>query len=341
MHGAQTDLFGSPPVRERITQFHRKPLVGVRDTDGFRSFRVPLDRARAFQFVQLGRTGSAQAAIVLDVDDVRRIIEMREGWADPYPAPNWTVTNPATGHIHVVYALRNPVHVYPEAKTQPVKYLIRVSEYLSRLWLSDAGYSGILTRNPDPVKPFGDVTFWGRSFPYPLDELADWIPASFRVPRRDALRSAEGRNCTIFSELMLWAGSKANAETPVLREARRLNTFQNPLPASEIRATARSVERYREQWRAHNWHCPAWIERQRLRGRASGKARRKRTEGRDARIIRLRAEGLKQWEIAEAVGVSQQTVSRVNQFYQRTNTDKAVTRGLFRDSGGACSYECG
>ena len=341
MHGAQADLFGSPPVQERIRQFHRKPLVGVREAEGFRSFRVPLDRARAFQFVQLGRAGSAQAAIVLDCDDVRRIIEMREGWADPYPAPNWTVTNPHTGHIHVVYALRNPVHIYPAARTKPLDYMARIAEYLSRLWEADAGYPGTLTRNPDPVRSFGDVTFWGRAMPYALDELADWIPHGFRLPTRNKRRTAEGRNCTIFKELMLWAGYKANAETPVLREARRLNTFDHPLPYSEIRATARSVEKYRERWKAHGWHCPAWIERQRLRGRASGKARRKRTEGRDALIIRLRSKGLKQWQIAEAVGVSQQTVSRVNQVYQRTNTDKAVMRGLFRDSGGACSYECG
>ena len=74
---------------------------------------------------------------------------------------------------------------------------------------------------------------------------------------------------------MAWAGQREYAELPVLPAAMiRNQKFEHPLPYSEVAATARSVERYRERWAARGWHAPRWIARQAARaGKRKGKAR--------------------------------------------------------------------
>ena len=82
---------------------------------------------------------------------------------------------------------------------------------------------------------------------------------------------------------------------------------------SHVRSVAKSVTRYRARWIAAGAYYTQ--EQQTLwgreRGLRSGAARRKRTAARDAAIIQLRAEGLKQAEIAVRVDASQQVVSYV------------------------------
>ena len=64
-----------------------------------------------------------------------------------------------------------------------------------------------------------------------------------------------------------------------------------------------------EEWAKYvaDTHTP---ELQRKRGKASGEARRAMKAGKQAQAIQMDREGLKQAEIAQALGVSQQTISR-------------------------------
>ncbi|MDE0354692.1 MAG: hypothetical protein OXK20_03420, partial [Deltaproteobacteria bacterium] len=81
--------------------------------------------------------------------------------------------------------------------------------------------------------------------------------------------------------------------SPVFDEAHRVNdAFDVPLDPPEVAGIARSVERYRRRWidQGRFWgpgksSYDHSSEAQAKRGKKSGQARRKRTEGRDAGIV--------------------------------------------------------
>ena len=81
---------------------------------------------------------------------------------------------------------------------------------------------------------------------------------------------------------MRWAGKRENAETcgPCAAAMIHNAKIDRPLPESHVRATARSVEKYRARWAARGWHKPAWIAKQvalgRVGGVMSGEAKRER-----------------------------------------------------------------
>ena len=95
----------------------------------------------------------------------------------------------------------------------------------------------------------------------------NWEPPSVR-------QTGVGRNVDLFEAGVRWAGKRANAHLPVLPALMIVNQdFAHPLPLSEVRATARSIEKYRARWAALGWHCPRWIARQAARGRKGGRPR--------------------------------------------------------------------
>ena len=199
---------------------------------------------------------------------------------------------------------------------------MRIAEYLTQQLGADPGYTGVLVRNP--VIAEDDVRFrieWTRREPYSLDELADYIPSGWRLPRK--VQSAEGRNCTLFLTLCVAAGRPANRRAALSRIAHAINaTFGHPLPDAEVADTVRSVERYRREWEARGWHRPDWIAKQAARGRRSGQVRRQRVRERD-RAIReaYGAGGVSQRALALEYGVSQMAVWKVlRRSDNRTNT---------------------
>ena len=88
-------------------------------------------------------------------------------------------------------------------------------------------------------------------------------------------------------------------------EADRINrAFLTPLDANEVRDVVNHVHKYRARWQARG-HQPAFIERQRHRGRASGRVR---FEG--------SAEQVRPWEVS---GVSRRTW-----YYRRVETRRVA-----------------
>ena len=255
---------------------HPRPLVspGKRPGRPFASWRTSPAKAWRYPEIELARAGSSIAALVIDCDEPE---EVAKGIGD-LPDPNWIVRRVANDHAHFAWTLATPVHRYPGARPEPLRLLARVTEFYTHRLFGDLFYTGVLTHNPAPRLRQSDfVTTWGRNDPYSLDDLASIIPFGWQAPRIRA--SATGRNCDLFQAGMAWAGREANANLPVLPALMIANQeFNIPLPLSEIAATARSVEKYRERWAARGWHCPRWIARQAARGRkggqASGRARR-------------------------------------------------------------------
>ncbi len=244
------------------------PLVGERTAAGFRSWRESPKLAWSRQYIQLGATGTSLAALVFDCD--RPEAARSAILSGAVAVPNWKVTNPRTGHFHAAYCLDLPVHRYPEARPGPLKFAAQVCEFYQGALASDAGYAGTLTRNPAPQgHDYGDRTEWGVEQPYTLATLAEVIPFGWKRPT--VAQTGVGRHVDLYVSGMKWAGNRANESIAVLPALMAVNqTFDPPLPLSDVQATARSIERYRARWSARGWHKPAWLESRKRRGRAGG-----------------------------------------------------------------------
>ncbi|WP_268920626.1 primase C-terminal domain-containing protein [Shimia sediminis] len=130
---------------------------------------------------------------------------------------------------------------------------------------------------------------------------------------REAANSAAyglGRNCTLFESLRQWAYKAIRQGWPeyerwheaVLTRARAYNDFEAPLPESEVRATAKSVAKW-----THQHLSPAGFA-----AVQSQRGRRKGEKHRDNLMPKVRVmvtQGASQREIAQAVGLSQKTIS--------------------------------
>ena len=88
----------------------------------------------------------------------------------------------------------------------------------------------------------------------------------------------------------------------------------DPFTMAEVRAAAKVVGRYRSTWEARGWHRPAWINRQRVRGRKSGEVRRDKTQARDREIVNAILGGQTMRKVAEQFGI---TTPRVHQIMGR------------------------
>lgn len=290
---------------------HHRPLVGRRyrrrdeDRDRFWSGRTAPDRAWSYPYLELARTGSSYPALVIDCDDEARLLA---GGLQFLPVPSWATWHGDRG-CHVVWCLSDPVHRYPEASPRPLQVLARIEAYYVLAAGGDQGFAGVLADNP--IAPdTGRKTRWGAREPYSLGELAEVIPTGWRRPRAPV--GAVGRNCCVFESAMEWAGKRSNANLPVLPAALAVNeAFASPLPWAEVRDTARSVERYRDRWRAQGWHRPDWLERQAARGVASGRARRLSTAERDAAIVAAVLGGQGVRSVAREHGLAPSTVTRI------------------------------
>ena len=294
---------------------HPRPLVspGKRSGRPFVSFRTSPAKAWRYPELEYGNAGSSIAALVLDCD---RPAALARGLPD-LPPPNWTVWRPANRHAHVAWTLARPVHRYPAARPEPLRYLAGLAEFYAHAVGADPSYSGVLSHNPSPQFKGPYKTTWGREEPYTLNQLASVIPFNWEPPT--VRQTGIGRNIDLFEAGMRWAGRRANADLPLLPALIVVNqNFLHALPFSEVHATARSIEAYRKRWAARGWHCPRWIARQAARSaKQTGRARKASASSSGSN------ESLKPWS---ADCVSRATWYRRRKVRRETvsNTDKAL-----------------
>ena len=218
---------------------HHHPLVGVRTEAGVRSWRTAPATAWEHPLVEWARTATSYCSIVLDCDS-RESQELacavEAGYGD-LPRPNVAAQRATSGHLHLGWNLRTPVHRGAASRPRPLAALGRIAEYYAVTLRSDRGYVGVLAYNP----VHGDYnTVYPRAEPYDLAELARALPAHWRRPARAAdLVSAPGRNCHLFAALCKLA--TRGSDEGLLTWARTLNReFAVPLPDSEVRGIWRS-----------------------------------------------------------------------------------------------------
>lgn len=234
-----------------------------RDLDGtFWSGRRHVSQAfLQFSHVDVIDAGPVQAALTFDVDHLDGQV------LGGLPEHNWAIETPRG--FHVTWCLADPVALHLHARRGPLAWLERIEEYYLHHLRADPAFSGL---GGNPERPRGGPTHWGAAAPYGLAELAAPIPRNWRRPRKPL--SILGRNRRLFEAVCAVAGSDPDGD--LLEIARSLNPKvaadlgKPPMDDAEVQRIAGHVERYREQWKARGWHAPAWIERQRRRGRKGG-----------------------------------------------------------------------
>ena len=196
-------------------------------------------------------------------------------WSDAnLPTPTWIAKNRQNGHAHIGYMLLAPVCTTHRAKQNVIQYLAKIEQAYSLALGADRGYTGLITKNPC------HGTWENHTFgvqPYDLNYLADFVELQeLKTDLKEV--SGLGRNCMMFDTVRFWAyeairafisGSPDSWYAEVLKVAINANgAFLEPLPYSEVKATAKSIARW--VWRNHTEAHAKFIERQTVKGRKGG-----------------------------------------------------------------------
>ena len=264
MNGAQLDLFRSRvPNRPYCTD---ELGAGLRIRDK--------ETALAKRYIQ-PNPPALVSYLVFDVDRPFAALAWEQA---NLPAPSWIATNPANGHAHLVYTIETPVVRTDAARLKPIKFLAAIQGAMTAQLGADPGYSMFITKNP--LNPSWRVLSHDSAV-YDLPQLAEYVDLTVQPRKRDA--SGLGRNCALFDTLRHRAYREVGAfreggcyETWakfILGAARKLNTYAQPLPDSEVKATAKSISKW--VWRHFGTGAAVqrFIDRQKARQKRSAMAR--------------------------------------------------------------------
>lgn len=244
------------------------------------------------------------------------------------PVPNIVATNPANGNSHLFYRLADPVCTSELAHQKPLHLLAKIDYVMCEKLEADAGYQGFISKN---VLHKHWLVQEVNKHPWNLADFLEWIDLPKRLPKR-AKTQGLGRNCTLFEECRQWAyrqvlnyrltGNKAGFASAVLKHSEAINEgFPTPLNFAEVKATAKSIANWtwkhytgsgsmsNEAWAKYvaDTHTP---DKQRHRQTLQVASRQEATKTARSEAKVMKARGCTQAEIAKALEVSQQTVSR-------------------------------
>ena len=228
------------------------------------------------------------------------------------PAPNLFIQNPQNGHAHVLYSLDVAVHHNESSSRHAIRFAAAVDCALSSAMGADAGYVGLITKNPVHERW---RTYQGSAMPYSLGELSDYVDLkAYNDKRKHLLEVGLGRNCTLFDKTRTWAyQARRNGEWQdfkqwagaVLDKVMTYNgCFSQPLPLSEVKAVAKSIAK----WVWANITPQTFARIQSSRGIKSGAARRQGRVLKLNRALQLLDDGYTQMEVAAMLEVSDRQI---------------------------------
>ena len=234
------------------------------------------------------------------------------------PPPSWAAVNPENGHAHLAYAVQTPVVRTDAARLQPLRFMAAVQDAMTVTLDADPGYAMFLTKNP--LSPAWRVLAHEGAV-YDLHQLADYVDLGLAKKKTRVLVSGLGRNCDLFDNLRRRAyrevmafregGDYATWWRYILDTARKLNDYTQPLPASEVQATAKSVAKWVWRHFGHGVAVDKFRDRQKARQRRSAAARRGLTSSRVIHAVEgLRRAGKRVTvsAVSRVSGVSRQTI---------------------------------
>ena len=234
-------------------------------------------------------------------------------WFDAdLPAPLWTTQNPESTRCHHCYKLEIPVCTSEFASIKAIKYAQAVYYAYALKLGADLNYSHLITKNP--LHPQWRTTYWVDRA-YSLDYLADFVDLPKKIPKKLEVVGL-GRNVTMFEKGRHWAykairdymhhNSSHDWERAVRAQIEAINSgFEQPLPYSEVKATAKSIAK----WVWQRFSYGDFSEIQAKRGAKGGKAKGKAYDSKRQQAIQLRCEGLSIREISEKLGAHRNSVS--------------------------------
>lgn len=254
-------------------------------------------------------------------------------------APDWIALAQGKNSAHVGYEIPTPVGCHEHARVKPQQYLAAIESALGKMLGADAGYAGVLCKNP--INSTWDLYHRGHGTGRDLGELADWLdltPAKVKKYNREP-RGEVGRNVYLFDQVRFWsydnidqyrAGGSRGYEAwreAVLVQSQIINTAsydhlpalagRGLLPFVECRGIARSVAKW--TWANHGSRTltEAFTELQSWRGkRGAVAAAAVKRQAREAQIIeaigQLTAQGVQPTmrKVALAIGCDQKNLSK-------------------------------
>lgn len=247
---------------------------------------------------------------VFDVDHENSALS----WFDAnLPAPLWTTQNPESGRCHHCYKLELPVCTSEFASIKAIKYAQAVYYAYTIKLGADLSYSHLITKNP--LHPQWRTTYWVDRA-YSLDYLADFVDLPKKIPKKLEVVGL-GRNVTMFEKGRHWAykairdymhhNSSHYWERAVRAQIEAINSgFEQPLPYSEVKATAKSIAKW--VWQRFSYGNFSEIQAQ--RGAKGGKAKGQAYASKRELAVQLKETGLNNTQIAEQLGVARYTVIR-------------------------------
>ena len=96
-----------------------------------------------------------------------------------------------------MYALHTAVRTAPDGRAAPLKYAAAIENALRKKLGADAGYSGLICKNPNHLH--WQITVWQPEL-YTLDWLADYLDLGVANDREILPDYGLGRNCTLFDK---------------------------------------------------------------------------------------------------------------------------------------------
>ena len=231
--------------------------------------------------------------------------------------------------------LATPVCTTHRARQNVIEYLAKIEQAYSLALGADRGYTGLITKNPC------HSTWENHIFdvqPHELGYLADFVDLKeLKTDLKEV--SGLGRNCAMFDTVRFWAYKAIRAylsggfdkwHSEVIEQAKNANdAFIQPLPYSEVKATAKSIARW--VWRNHAVAHAKFIERQAMKGRMGdsshgGKARSAQYSDMRQEALKLHVMGKSIKEISEYLSVHRNSVSKWIKIHAQVQPKSDISR---------------
>ncbi len=181
------------------------------------------------------------------------------------PTPNFIIFNRENHRSHLLYGIKNPVHLTDNSSVDPIRYAHAIQIALRDKLKGDIGHAGFIIKNP--MHDFWETKELNQEL-WSLEELAQYLTLPNKIPKRE-LYSGLGRNCTLFEMGRYFAYSevlkyKITANKDIFYNVvldyleNQNNNFPKPLLFNEYKAIAKSITNW--TWRYYgNKTTSQWI----------------------------------------------------------------------------------
>lgn len=231
----------SPTIQTLIERMPNKPYCSNDLAQGL--VIRPKALALKHKYIQHNPPSQVQA-LVVDIDHDQSFNAADE---NNVQLPSLMVLNPENGHGHAVYLLKTMVTISPDARMKPQQWLAGLERAYTRRLGGDIGYTGLISRNPLLHRLMDSRRL------YDMEQLDAPLDFEDKAPYpKIEMEHGTGRNVTMFDTVRIMAYAEVQncishdqLHDYTTRQCDKINSnFMQPLPLSEVRATAKSIAKW-------------------------------------------------------------------------------------------------